>query len=218
MLADCGHIVVVDDDPSLRQMVMKYLEDNNVPAKSASNRIEFSCRFAGTPPSLIVPDLRLGQDDGLDLKCTPDQTVHAVPGAGLEVPIWLLGSSTFSAQQAAMLGLPFAFATHIGPDSPGAAIEIYRSTFKPSNTLSQPCVMIAVVVTAAETGEAAQYLFTSFQQRTIDHLRGIQGTLPRPTADLGAFATPDAHADGTIVAVCHHRLSKHGRAPGRDAH
>jgi two-component system OmpR family response regulator len=67
MLADCGHIVVVDDDPSLRQMVIKYLEDNNVPAKSASNRTEFNRHFAGTPPSLIILDLRLGQDDGLDL-------------------------------------------------------------------------------------------------------------------------------------------------------
>ena len=67
MLADCGHIVVVDDDPSLRQMVIKYLEDNNVPTKSASNRTEFNCHFTGTPPSLIILDLRLGQDDGLDL-------------------------------------------------------------------------------------------------------------------------------------------------------
>jgi two-component system OmpR family response regulator len=67
MLADCGHIVVVDDDPSLRQMVIKYLEDNNVPAKSASNRTEFNRHFAGAVPSLIILDLRLGQDDGLDL-------------------------------------------------------------------------------------------------------------------------------------------------------
>ncbi|MDB5606565.1 MAG: two-component response regulator VirG, partial [Bradyrhizobium sp.] len=67
MLADCGHIIVVDDDPSLRQMVIKYLEDNNVPAKSASNRTEFNRHFAGSPPSLIILDLRLGQDDGLVL-------------------------------------------------------------------------------------------------------------------------------------------------------
>jgi two-component system OmpR family response regulator len=67
MLADCGHIVVVDDDPSLRQMVIKFLEDNNIPAKAASSRTEFSRLFAGPPPSLIILDLRLGQDDGLDL-------------------------------------------------------------------------------------------------------------------------------------------------------
>jgi two-component system OmpR family response regulator len=67
MLADCGYVVVVDDDPSLQQMVIKYLEDNNVPTKSASNRTEFNRHFAGTPPSLIILDLRLGQDDGLDL-------------------------------------------------------------------------------------------------------------------------------------------------------
>src|ERR1700722_9198955 len=67
MLADCGHIVVVDDDPSLRQMVTKYLEDNNVPTKSASNRAELNRHFEGNIPSLIILDLRLGQDDGLDL-------------------------------------------------------------------------------------------------------------------------------------------------------
>ena len=67
MLADCGHIVVVDDDPSLRQMVVKFLEDNNVPTKAASSRAEFNRLFAGPPPSLIILDLRLGQDDGLDL-------------------------------------------------------------------------------------------------------------------------------------------------------
>src|ERR1700681_1279653 len=66
MLADCGYVVVVDDNPSLRQMVIKYLEDNNVPTKSASNRTEFNRHFAGTPPSLIILDLRLGQDDGRD--------------------------------------------------------------------------------------------------------------------------------------------------------
>ncbi len=68
MLADCGYVVVVDDDdPSLRQMVIKYLEDNNVPTKSASHSTEFNRHFSGTPPSLIILDLRLGQDDGLDL-------------------------------------------------------------------------------------------------------------------------------------------------------
>jgi len=67
MLADCGHIVVVDDDPSLRQMVIQFLEDNNVPTKAASSRTEFNRLFVGPPPSLIILDLRLGQDDGLDL-------------------------------------------------------------------------------------------------------------------------------------------------------
>jgi DNA-binding response OmpR family regulator len=67
MLADCGHIVVVDDDSSLRQMVIKYLEDHNIPATSASNRAELNRHFEGTHPSLIILDLRLGQDDGLDL-------------------------------------------------------------------------------------------------------------------------------------------------------
>jgi luciferase family oxidoreductase group 1 len=122
---------------------------------------------------------------------TAEQMVRAVPGAGLNVPIWLLGSSTFSAQQAAMLGLPFAFAMHIGGDSLDAAIEVYRSTFKPSEMLSEPYVMVAVLVTAAETDEAAQLLFTSFQQLMIDHVRGTLGTLQPPTADLGKLVTPE---------------------------
>jgi two-component system OmpR family response regulator len=67
MLADCGHIIVVDDDPLLRQMVIKYLEDHNVPTKSASNRTELNRHFQGALPSLIILDLRLGEDDGLDL-------------------------------------------------------------------------------------------------------------------------------------------------------
>src|SRR6202022_5206768 len=67
MLADCGHIVVVDDDPSLGQMGIKFLEENNIPTKAASSRTEFSRLFAGPPPSLIILDLRLGQEDGLDL-------------------------------------------------------------------------------------------------------------------------------------------------------
>src|SRR3984893_11828022 len=67
MLADCGHIVVVDDDPSLRQMVIKFLEENNIPTKAASSSTEFSRLFAGPPPTLIILDLQLAQDDGLDL-------------------------------------------------------------------------------------------------------------------------------------------------------
>src|SRR5260221_14731281 len=121
---------------------------------------------------------------------TPDQKVHAVPGAGMSVPIWLLGSSTFSAEQAGALGLPFAFATHIGPNAVGAAIEIYRSSFKASEVLARPHVMITVLVIAAETDEAARHLFTSIQQIVLTMLRGaIAGSLPpprhgpRPTSD-----------------------------------
>jgi luciferase family oxidoreductase group 1 len=119
----------------------------------------------------------------------PDQVVQAVPGAGLDVPIWLLGSSTFSAQQAGTLGLPFAFATHIGPDSLGAALNVYRSTFKPSEALKQPYIMICVAAVAAETDAGAQRLFTSFQQVFIEYLRGTRGTPLRPPTDRDAFAT-----------------------------
>ena len=122
---------------------------------------------------------------------TPDQKIHAVPGAGLSVPIWLLGSSTFSAEQAGALGLPFAFATHIGPDAVGAAIEIYRSSFKASEVLARSYVMITVLVIAAETDEAARHLFTSIQQIVLTMLRGdMAGPLPPPVHDLGAIAIP----------------------------
>src|SRR5258706_2311267 len=156
---------------------------------SVSDGITHALRSTPEARERFPSDLR--EVKSLFRKYTPDQAIRAVPGAGLDVPIWLLGPSTFSAQQAATLGLPFAFATHIGPDALGAAIEVYRSTFKPSMALSHPYVMICVVVTAADTDAAAQYLFTSFQQMTVGHVRGTHGTRPPPTADLGALATLD---------------------------
>jgi luciferase family oxidoreductase group 1 len=115
-----------------------------------------------------------------------------VPGAGMSVPIWLLGSSTVSAEQAGALGLPFAFATHIGPNTVGAAIEIYRSSFKASEVLAQPHVMITVLVIAAETDEAARHLFTSIQQIVLTMLRGEKaGPMPRPVRDISAITTPE---------------------------
>jgi luciferase family oxidoreductase group 1 len=122
---------------------------------------------------------------------TPDQALRAVPGAGLEVPIWVLGSSTFSAREAAMLGLPFAFGSHVNPDSLGSAIEIYRSNFTPSVVLGRPYVMACVIVTAADTDETAHYLFSSLQQLTVGQMRNTLSALIPPMADVDAFATAD---------------------------
>jgi luciferase family oxidoreductase group 1 len=140
-----------------------------------------------------------------------------VPGAGLSVPIWLLGSSTFSAEQAGAPGLPFGFATHIGPNAVGAAIQIYRSSFKASEVLARPHVMITVLVVAVETDEAARYLFTSIQQIVLTMLRGeMAGPLPPPVHDLSALATPQELA-GTGTALRHRRLTEDGAPRDRGA-
>src|SRR5260221_9096631 len=146
---------------------------------------------------------------------TPDQKVHAVPGAGTSVPIWLLGSSTFSAEQAGALGLPFAFATHIGPNAVGAAIEIYRSSFKASEVLAQPHVMITVLVIAAETDEAARHLFTSIQQIVLTMLRGEKaGPPPPPVGDLRASPPPPKLAGGGAGAAAPRLRAGEKRTPG----
>lgn len=102
----------------------------------------------------------------------PSQPVQAVPGAGIDVPVWLLGSSTFSAQLAASKGLPFAFASHFAPELLHQAIALYRQQFQPSKHLAKPYVMAGVPLIAADTGEAAQRLATSPKQRFLKLIRG----------------------------------------------
>jgi luciferase family oxidoreductase group 1 len=114
----------------------------------------------------------------------PGQGVQAVPGGGLSVPIWLLGSSLFSARLAASLGLPFAFASHFAPDYLGQALELYRNEFRPSAQMARPYAMAAVAVYAAETDEAAARLFTSLQQSFVNLRRGTPGRLPPPVESM----------------------------------
>jgi luciferase family oxidoreductase group 1 len=109
-----------------------------------------------------------------------DQPVRAIPGIGTHVPIWLLGSSLYSAQLAAYLGLPFAFASHFAPDLLLQALEVYRAGYRPSADWPRPHVMVGVNVVAAESDEAAAFLFTSIQQRFLGMQRGRRGPLPRP--------------------------------------
>ena len=111
----------------------------------------------------------------------PGQAVRAIPGAGLEVEIWILGSSLFGAQLAAALGLPFAFASHFAPAMLNQALEIYRAQFRPSARLEHPHVMVGVNVFAADTESEARRLFTSLQQAFIGLRRGRPGPLRPPT-------------------------------------
>jgi luciferase family oxidoreductase group 1 len=112
----------------------------------------------------------------------PRQLVRAVPGAGLDVPIWILGSSLFGAQLAAELGLPYAFASHFAPAALIQALELYRARFKPSVRLERPHVMLGVNVFAAETDDDGRRLFTSLQQAFVNLRRGHPGPLPPPDA------------------------------------
>jgi luciferase family oxidoreductase group 1 len=124
----------------------------------------------------------------------PGQRLQAVPGAGLEVPIWILGSSTFGAQLAAILGLPFAFASHFAPAMMRQALTIYRQRFQPSAQLAMSHVMMGVIVVAADDEEEARYLFSSLQQSTLNNRTGQPGRVPPPVKDFDAKLDPYARA------------------------
>jgi luciferase family oxidoreductase group 1 len=124
----------------------------------------------------------------------PGQAVRAVPGAGLNVPVWLLGSSLFSAQLAAALGLPFAFASHFAPDYLMPALKVYREQFRPSDALKKPYTMLGVNVFAAETDAEARSLFTSLQQAFINLRRGAPGPLPPPVETLDGLVSESERA------------------------
>jgi luciferase family oxidoreductase group 1 len=167
------------------------------------NRIDLGLgRAPGTDPltaRALRRDILTGADrfpqDVVELQnyfrpVEPDQRVRAVPGAGLNVPIWLLGSSLFSAQLAAQLGLPFAFASHFAPADLMEAIYIYRNQFQPSPQLDSPYLMAAINVVAADTDSEARHLFTSLQQAFVNLRRGTPGRLPPPIEDIGTYASP----------------------------
>ncbi len=120
----------------------------------------------------------------------PDQSVRAVPGAGIEVPVWLLGSSLFSARLAAASGLPFAFASHFAPDAMDEALALYRRDFRPSKRLAAPHAMLGVNVVAAGSDAEARRLFTTQQQSFINLRRGRPGLIPAPIDDIESYWTP----------------------------
>jgi len=129
----------------------------------------------------------------------PGQAIRAVPGAGLEVPLWILGSSTFGARLAAALGLPYAFASHFAPTDLLSALELYRSEFRPSRQLEEPYAMAGLNVFAADTDEEARRLFTTPQQSWANRFRGIPGPYPAPIDDIEAYWTPAEKAQASTM-------------------
>ncbi len=122
---------------------------------------------------------------------TTDQRVKAYPGAGLNVPIWLLGSSDFSARMAAALGLPFAFASHFAPEELLHALEVYRSRFKPSAALAKPYAIVGVPLVAADSDKRAKYLATSPYQRALSLIRGQNMQLKPPVENMDLLWSPE---------------------------
>ncbi len=127
----------------------------------------------------------------------PGGGVHAVPGEGLNVPIWLLGSSDFGARLAARLGLPFAFASHFAPDFLLGALDLYRRNFEPSDVLLEPYAMVGVNVFTADTDEEGRRLFTSLQQAFLNLVRGSPREIPPPVDSMDGLwtATERKHVD-----------------------
>ena len=127
----------------------------------------------------------------------PGQAVQAVPGSGQDVPVWILGSSLFGARLAAMLGLPYAFASHFAPGAMDEALALYHRDFRPSARLRNPHAMLVLNVIGADTRAEARRLFTTQQQSFVRLRRGELGLVPPPIDDIDAFWTP---AEKAMVA------------------
>ena len=130
------------------------------------------------------------------------RVIQAVPGTGTNVPLWILGSSLFGAQLAAMLGLPYAFASHFAPDALMQALEVYRARFEPSAQLAKPHAMVGVNVIAAETDGEAQRLFTSAQQAFTNIFRGTRGQLPPPIDDIETYWSGHEKVQAAGMLAC----------------
>jgi luciferase family oxidoreductase group 1 len=130
------------------------------------------------------------------------QTIRAVPGAGLRVPLWILGSSLYGAQVAAYFGLPYGFASHFAPDDLDAAIRVYRQQFRPSEQQATPHAMPCVNVVVADTDAEARRLFTSIQQRFVDMVRNRRGLLSPPIDDIETYWSPHEKAHAMRMLAC----------------
>jgi luciferase family oxidoreductase group 1 len=120
----------------------------------------------------------------------PEPPVRPVPGYGAGIPVWLLGSSLYSAQLAAQMGLPFAFASHFAPAMMLQALQLYREQFRPSARLEKPYAMVCINIIAADSNRDAEYLFTSMQQSFVTLRRGNPGQLPPPVDNMDSFWSP----------------------------
>ncbi len=171
-------------------------------------------RAPGTDP-LTAHALRRGRAGGADSfpdsigellsyfrPYDPDRRVQAVPGAGAQIEVWILGSSLFGAQLAGALGLPFSFASHFAPAHLYQAIEIYRRCFRPSLALAQPRVMVGAQVVAADSDAEARFLATSIQQAFVNLRSGRPSRLPPPREGLAEQLSPEHAAMLEEVLAC----------------
>ena len=131
-----------------------------------------------------------------------NQTLHAIPGEDTNVPLWILGSSLFGAQLAAMLGLPYAFASHFAPQALTQAVSVYRERFEPSAQLDKPHIMVGCNVIVADTEDEAKRLFTSPQQNSARMVRGTRGQLPPPVDDIESFWSPAEKMHASSMLSC----------------
>ena len=146
-------------------------------------------------------------DDILELQAflapaAPGQAIRAVPGAGTEVPLWILGSSLYGAQLAAILGLPYAFASHFAPDALDQALAVYRERFKPSQQASSSYAVAAANVVVADTDEEARRLFTSVQMRFVGMVRNERGLLQPAIDDIDSYWTPVEQVQASRMLTC----------------
>jgi luciferase family oxidoreductase group 1 len=157
-------------------------------------------RAPGTDPLTMRALRRGGRGEEFDVQVAEllsyfepaqaGQAVKAIPGEGIEVPIWILGSSLWSAHFAAAIGRPYAFASHFAPGDLLEALAIYRREFKPSKQLAAPYVMVGVPALAAESDDRAEFLATSMYQRFLGILRNDRKPLPPPVADMEGLWSP----------------------------
>lgn len=131
----------------------------------------------------------------------PDQRVRAIPGQGTEVPIWLLGSSLYSAQLAAREGLPFAFAAQFAPAQLDEALHVYREQFRPSSVLDAPYAMVGVPLIAADTDDKAEYLASTVRQKFLGMVRGQRGRAKPPVAELDWTPSEQVQVEGFLGAA-----------------
>jgi hypothetical protein len=157
---------------------------------------------AATPPPAKRASPAMSRSCSIILSRPSPGKKSAPSLAGLEVPIWLLGSSLFSAQLAALLGLPFAFASHFAPSDLREALQVYREIFKPSEQLQQPYAMVAANVVVASTDAEARRLFTSVQQSFVNLRRGTPSQLPPPIDDIDSYASPLERATLNHTLTC----------------
>jgi len=139
---------------------------------------------------------------GLFEAARTDQAIRAVPGAGLHVPLWMLGSSLFGAQLAARLGLPYAFASHFAPAALDQALAVYRERFVPSTQLASPYAVPCINVIVAETDEEARQLHTTLQQMFVGMIRGRRGLMPPPIDDIETFWSPMEKRQVSAMLSC----------------